>query len=158
MIDPNSFRLVRPKSPLPSEHDFDPWGGDLDAQCALKNFGGMSLQLAYELFLSSPEFYQADFMYMGWEAFAYYFPVVDRYLRSVTSEDEWDDCEAAILGSAVKSQLDREGVTFTPHFLNEIEELSSFVQSSVVRYSKSESEQARIRKSWEKIDKKLEKY
>ena len=33
---------------LPTERDFDPYGGDLDCQHALKIFGGMPLDQAYQ--------------------------------------------------------------------------------------------------------------
>lgn len=71
--------LHRPPTPLPSQSDFDPVGCDLDAQSAWQTFGGLGLAEAYAKFLQVPESYQEDFMFMGSRAFAYYFPVVDRY-------------------------------------------------------------------------------
>ncbi|MEM7010678.1 MAG: hypothetical protein AAF585_04260 [Verrucomicrobiota bacterium] len=72
------FHLNRPPAPLPTENDFDPFGGDLDAQCAWKHFGELSLNQAYDIFVSAPNIYQEDFMFMGAVAFDYYFPVIDR--------------------------------------------------------------------------------
>jgi hypothetical protein len=57
---------------LPTETDFDPYQGDLDAQCAWKNFGGLTLGEAFVKFEESPETYQEDFMFMGGKAFARY--------------------------------------------------------------------------------------
>ena len=153
-----SFRFNRPDAPLPSEHDFDPFVGDLDAQSAWRNFGGLSLVQVYDLFLSNPLHHQEDFMFMGCRAFTYYFPVIDRYLRSITYEDDWDDCSAAILGSGVAAQFDWNNAILIPSLLDEIEDLSSFVKSSVKRYSVSDDEQNRIFKVWSKVDKRLVKY
>ena len=66
--------------PLPGERDFDPDAGDLDAQVAWKHFGGLTLSEAYQRFQEDPEKHTEDFMYMGGKAFAYYFPVLERYL------------------------------------------------------------------------------
>lgn len=43
---------------LPSERDFDPYGGDLDAQCAWRNFGGLTLEEAIRRFRERPEIYK----------------------------------------------------------------------------------------------------
>jgi hypothetical protein len=70
-------------SSLPTEQDFDPWGGDLDAQCAWRNFGGLAIDRAKAKFRENPLLYQEDFMFMGTKAFAYYFPVIEEYLRTI---------------------------------------------------------------------------
>ncbi|MBL8820867.1 MAG: hypothetical protein JNL96_20010 [Planctomycetaceae bacterium] len=75
-----------PEIPLPTEADFDPYGGDLDAQCAWRNFGGLTLDEATNKFRERPEIYQEDFMFMGGKAFAFYFPVVEAYLRNFPEE------------------------------------------------------------------------
>ena len=49
-----------------------------------------------------PEIYQEDFMFMGGKAFAYYYSVIDSYLREtpwLPTEDR-DDREAWILRNA----------------------------------------------------------
>jgi hypothetical protein len=48
-------------------------------------------------------------MFMGSAAFGYYFPVVDRHLRTVAGAEEWGDCSAAILGSGVAAQFEWNG-------------------------------------------------
>src|SRR5687767_9278711 len=99
--------LQRPPAPLPSEEDFEAVGRDacLDAKTAWEHFGGLSLAEAYELFIDNPVNYQEDFMWMGTVAFAYYFPVLDRYLREVVPTDEDDDCYGWIIGEGVKMQF-----------------------------------------------------
>lgn len=57
---------------------------DLDGMAAWRTFGGLTLDAAYERLREDPEAHQEAFMWMGGRAFAFYLPVVERYLR----EDE----------------------------------------------------------------------
>lgn len=66
---------------LPTEADFSPNDGGLISQEAWKNFGGLSLDAAYERFCDRPYLYSQDFEFMGERAFAYYYDVLDRYVR-----------------------------------------------------------------------------
>ena len=93
---------------LPTERDFDPWSGDLDAQCAWRNFGGLTIEQAKAKFCENPLRYQEDFMFMGGKAFAYYFPVVEDYLRSIPDAASEDDHEAWILAHCIRNQFDRD--------------------------------------------------
>lgn len=68
---------------LPTEKDFDPFEGNLDAQWAWKHFGGLSLEEAFNKFQENPLCYEEDFLFMGHKAFVFYFPVLDRYLREM---------------------------------------------------------------------------
>src|SRR4051812_25393352 len=92
-----SLVAARAHLPLPSQSDFcNGVGGD--AGDAWRNFGGLSLDAAYQKFTECPESYQEDFMWMFPRAFEYYYPVVDRYLRTVCATDEHGDCQTWILG------------------------------------------------------------
>ena len=135
---------------MPGATDFDPWGGNLDALHAWKNFGG--LDPAYRLFLENPLYYQEDFMFMGPVAFDYYFPVVDRYLREFrrAAEDDDDGC-AWILGAAMVSQL--ESVTPRPLAAGtavEIAALAAFVSREIDRFAGEPRGQGRILEEWHK--------
>lgn len=144
--------LPRPAAPLPSQSDFDPSGGDLDAQSAWKNFGGHTLAEAYAKFLTVPEVYQEDFMFMGYRAFAYYFPVVDYYLRSVSlAPDDLGDCEAAMLGSGITNQLSAKNVACSAGLIREIESLHTFVIQNVARYAATPKDERRIRREWKHV-------
>lgn len=144
--------LPRPSAPLPSRQDFDPVGCDLDAQSAWRNFGGLNLAEAHEKFLTVPESYQEDFMFMGARAFAYYFPVIDRYLRTISLDPrELGDCEAAILGSAVAAQFDWKGAVIPSDLRAEIESLRAFVVENVYRYAATEKDRRRILKEWQRV-------
>lgn len=144
--------LHRPPTPLPSQSDFDPFGGDLDAQSAWRTFGGLSLADAYAKFLNVPESYQEDFMFMGSRAFAYYFPVVDLYLRTVSlAPDDLGDCEAAILGSDISYQLNPKHAPFSAELLEEIESLHTFVIQNLHRYTAAPEDRQNILRKWTQV-------
>jgi hypothetical protein len=146
--DQMQFRIKRPLAPLPSRLDFDPFGGDLDARCAWNNFGGLSLKKAYDLFLTNPLRYQEDFMFMGGQAFDYYFPVLDLYVREIRGSDAGDDCQVAILGSAVAAQFEWNGADPSPALVNEIEDLTEYVLTHFDQFSPSDKDQGRIKQEW----------
>jgi hypothetical protein len=93
-------------------------------------------------------------MWMGSVAFAYYLPVIDKYLREYRPEFEWGDiCCAWILGCDVKTQFQRaDGHRPSPQIVEEIRELSTFVRENTSRYSDDPAEQDRIRASWCEVD------
>ena len=76
---------------LPTAEDFtgipNPECGD--AFCAWKNFGGLTIDEAYQKFCEFPDCSQEDFMFMGDNAFIFYFPVIDRYVREQEPEYEF---------------------------------------------------------------------
>lgn len=150
--DNQHFRLHRPSTPLPGESDFDPFGGDLDARCAWKNFGGLSLKQAYERFISAPEIYQEDFMFMGPVAFDYYFPIIDCYVREVSGSEDGDDCEVSILGSGVAAQFDWKAGRASDQLIREIADLSSYVLTHIDQYSPVAKDQRRIIREWKKVE------
>jgi hypothetical protein len=152
------FDFRRPHNQLPTETDFDPFGGDLDAQSAWRNFGGRTLSEAFEIFLSNPLHYQENFMFMGCRAFGYYFPVIAKYLREIRYADDWDDCQAAILGHGVKLQFGWNGTVLPEQLLKEIESLSEVVQTRLAEYAVSEDEQKRIEAVWKEVDQELTQY
>ena len=69
---------------------------------------------AYAKFCSNPIAYQEDFMFMGTGAFVYYFPVIDRYIREIEGPTNRFDCEAWILGHAMKHQFEPNVRMITP--------------------------------------------
>jgi len=72
-------------------------------------------------------------MWMFPRAFEYYYPVVDRYLRSVSVHDGgaafYGDCQAWILGCAIESQFHwTDGSRPPDYVIAEIRQLSNFVR------------------------------
>lgn len=151
----SSFHLLRPKAPLPGQVDFDPWGGCLDALHAWENFGELSLDQAYRLFVENPGYYQEDFMFMGPAAFDYYFPVIDRFLREFrrADDDDLDDGCAWILGAAMISQLESaKPRPIAAQTAAEIRGLAAFVIREIDRYASEAEAQRRILEPWRKAD------
>lgn len=142
---------------LPQEKDFDPHEGCLDAQCAWKNFGGLSVDDAYTKFCENPSCYQEDFMFMGWKAFVYYLPVIERFLKETEPEDEYDDCEAWILGCAVESQVEEHKDKISEEMGARLKALCDLTMVRFEGMNLSEKDKKRILKQWSKTRKKLER-
>jgi hypothetical protein len=102
---PIHFRLQRPAGPLPSQEDF---GFSADQTDAWRFFENHTMEEAYRRFIGLPESYQEHFAWMRPAAFAYYFPVIDTYLREEKWEDPWDYCCAWILGCDVRFSADTD--------------------------------------------------
>lgn len=120
--------------PLPGERDFDPDAGDLDAQVAWKHFGDLTLSEAYQTFQEDPEKHAEDFMYMGGKAFAYYFPVLERYLlvTPVWREEngvEW--CQILGLGAAIQFQFTKDCLPEVRELVSHVLQLISYVKESI---------------------------
>jgi hypothetical protein len=112
---------------LPTESDFDPYGGDLDAQTAWRNFGGLTLEEANRRFREHPEYYQEDFMFMGGKAFAYYFPIIETYLHETSAANPYDDRQAWILAHCITQQLYKDAPLEVLQLIPRVLNLAEFV-------------------------------
>jgi hypothetical protein len=138
-------------SPLPTERDFTPFN-DLDAQWAWKQFGGLSRTKAYERFLENPLCRQEDFMFMGGAAFAYYYPVIERYLYEAAEQSgEPDDREAWILAKGIQIQFSGE-LLHLRHLAPRILALAKFVRSNLPLYESESDGQQRIDAAWAELE------
>ena len=134
---------------LPTERDFDPYGGDLDAQYAWRNFGGLTLEEANKRFRENPEVYQEDFMFMGGTAFGFYFPVIDGFLRDTSDKFEDDDRQAWILAHCIMNQFQGEVVPEVRRLVPGVLELAEFVLTHIRLFAPSDTEeQHRIAGAW----------
>lgn len=146
---------IKSETSLPTEVDFDPYGGDLDARFAWKNFGGLTLEEATKKFREIPEIYQEDFMFMGGKAFAFYFPVLEAYLRDVPEEYEGDDRQSWILAHCLRQQFEAKTAHHVLHLVQRVFALSTFVQQNIHRFGDSTEEQRRIADAWMELDTRL---
>lgn len=138
---------------FPTENDFDPAHGNLDAKRAWRNFGGLAVAAAHARFRENPEYYQEDFMFMGPRAFQFYFPVIDRFLREHQSTDEGDDGQAWILGQGIMFQLkERQDDSLFPA----VTALASFVRSNLSRYGTGAECRQRVDQGWQQVQVALE--
>lgn len=154
-----SLVTARAQLPLPQQPDFcrEPSG---DAEHAWRNFGGLSLDAACQKFLERPEIYQEDFMWMFPRAFEYYYPVVDRYLRTACVSNERyrrdDGCQAWILGRCLESQFHwADGSRPPDYVVAEMQSLAQFMRHHLSRFSTDPSEQERIDACWGKLQETL---
>lgn len=137
--------------PLPSEHDFDPFGGCLDAQSAWRHFGGLTRTQANERFQENPLRYQEDFMFMGGVAFAYYYPVIERFLCDARVADECVDRQAWILAWGIMIQFRTNGGQLR-HLVPPILALAKHVRNNLAAYDPWEGEQVRIDTAWNELE------
>ena len=136
---------------LPTEQDFDPFGGDLDAQSAWRSFGGLSIADALRLFRENPIHYQEDFMFMGGRAFVFYFPVLDTFLREFRLTEHEDDAQAAIIGSGVAAQFGWPTASYLVAIRPAIRSLADYVCSHTELLAADPEEQRRIARDWRPV-------
>lgn len=136
---------------LPTLQDFDPWEGNLDARDAWQNFGGLDLEAAWAKFCDCPEHYQEDFMFMGDKAFAYYFSVIDRYLRASPAENTDGDRQAWILAHCIKAHFEPADLRYVGSLVQPVIELADFVRCNISRFGADDDERRGVRKAWDEL-------
>ncbi|MCW1887423.1 hypothetical protein OKA04_21985 [Luteolibacter flavescens] len=143
----------RGNSELPSEADFDPWGC-LDAKHAWREFGGLSIEQAFAKFIANPLNRQEDFASMGPEAFEFYFPVLDRYLREYRigcGPGYLDESYAAIIAAGISTQVQLPGFGPRRHLRESIGSLAVHVRSHLHQLTMDEAEKRRIDDRWQAL-------
>ncbi len=139
---------------LPIQKDFDPTGCCLDANHAWEMFGGLTVEEAGIKFLQHPQFYQEDFMFMGGVAFAYYFPVIERYIYGVQIDPKFDDEAEAVrvLAHCIIAQLEPDTLEFVKPILGNICRLVAHVRGNLNKYGGDEVDQRVIDSSWAELE------
>ena len=145
---------------LPTERDFDPHGCGLDEQCAWRNFGGLSLEEAYQKFASAPEVYQEDFMFMGTGAFVYYYPVVEQFLRYAVTvlDDERGDCQSWILPQCIRMQFFGTDRQLVGQLKNSVISLCEFMLENIECFADDWSPPTEIEEQWRSLRDHVERY
>jgi hypothetical protein len=84
---------------LPTASEINPTPGNLDEQCAARNFLGKTLGQAEAMFREAALLYQEDLMFMGAPAFRFYVPAAINYIRSdaAAADSDMINCFAGIL-------------------------------------------------------------
>ena len=127
---------------LPTQDDFDPWHGNLDAIWAHGLFGGLTIPQAIQKYRERPCIYQEAFMCMGGKAFAYYFPVLEHFVYSLPiyniADDDYDadrnDPCGWILAYCIKCQFDAPDNHYVKHLAGRVIDLAQFVQENLNRF------------------------
>lgn len=138
---------------IPDAKDFADWGdgdlsGDLDALSAFKNFGGLTLDEAKARFAENPLHYQEAFMFMGTNAFIFYFPVLDDYLRHAPDEDNDNDHESWIISQCIESQFRPCAIERLRPLIPKIVDLADFVRANRIRFGGCDEERQRVADAW----------
>jgi hypothetical protein len=138
---------------LPTENDFDPWGGKPEAQNAWKHFGGLTLDEAHSKFCSSPHYYQEDFLFMGGKAFAFYFPVIEKYLLEFSPE-KFILSEAWILARAIMFHFDEKELPDVLHLAARVQHLADFVKANIDLFQDPECD-LNVAEAWQELDNRI---
>jgi hypothetical protein len=109
-----------------------------DAFDAWKNFGGLTVDEAYQRFCENAERYQEDFMFMGDAAFVFCFPVVEKYIREEEPNFKLDiypnktpfDGETHILAACIDFHVSEKQPDVRPLY-DRIVDLCCFVLESM---------------------------
>ena len=146
-------RLSNTMSELPNVKDFDPYGCDLDAQCAWSHFGGLTLEEAHLRFSECSENYQEDFMFMGSRAFAFYFPVIDRYLREAIelTPDDRGDRQSWILPQCIQHQFDQKNLHCVRTRHAEAMDLCNFMLGNIESFANDWDPPSEISARWRSL-------
>lgn len=94
-------------------------------------------------------------MFMGKNAFEYYFPVIHEFLLHAEPADEDDDCEAWILGCAMEKQIEEHLSTFHPVLVDSIRQLCDVVLDRFSALPLERKVRKRVMKQWRKVADKL---
>ena len=137
---------------IPAKKDFGANKGCLDEICAWEHFGGLTLEQAFERFCARPDIYQEDFMFMGWQAFIYYLPVIETYLYEVQQSDEFDESEAWILALAIASQTEKKQIGSIGDLCFRLLKLCIYVKSHLKQYAHDLKRQQEINDEWTKLE------
>jgi len=129
--------------------------GSLDQKSAWKRFGGLNRVEAFQRFIENPICYQEDFMWMGSKAFAYYFPVIERFLIEFELGTDNDDAQAWILGCDIAMQFKSTKADCLKGLVPRILDLARWVTANVHRFSYDEHEHHRIANKWARLKKLL---
>jgi len=133
---------------LPTKDDFVPHSQNLDEVCAWEHFGGLNLDEAKERFSENALHYQEDFMFMGTNAFLFYFPVLDHYLRSAPDIENDDDYESWIISQCICARFEPETIDRLRPLIPKILDLAGFIRHNIRRFGCDESEQQRVANAW----------
>lgn len=140
-----------PAAPLPTEKDFVPYEGDLQAQSAWKNFGGLTLAEAASKFRELPDVYQEDFMFMGGKAFAFYYDVIDDFLRELPTAGKGDDRQAWILAHDIQLQFDCKTTHHVLHLKTRVFALAEFVLQNIHCFGRDADDRQQIAAVWTEL-------
>lgn len=92
-------------------------------------------------------------MFMGSVAFAWYFPVIERYLYESRLEDEDDEVTATwILAHCIVQQLEPPVEDCVDQLRPQVLKLARHVRENLAQYCVEPREQTRIDEAWQELE------
>lgn len=91
-------------------------------------------------------------MWMGANAFAYYYPVIERYLIEFQLSPDNDDAAAWILACGIKMQFRPTKPECLQSLVARIAELARWIRSNAQRFSYDDHERHRIANEWARLE------
>jgi hypothetical protein len=104
-------------------------------------------------FDENPDYHQEAFMFMGGRAFAYYYPVIDSYLREQSATaDDYGVLQAWILAKCIGNQFQAKTMTYVRPLKHQVPDLAAFVLQNLDRFAEDAHEQQRIDAAWRELE------
>ena len=115
-----------------------------------RHFGGLTLDDAYEKSVSDPEIYQEDFMFIGGKAFAFYYPVIDRFLRKTIDlpVDERGDRQSWVLPLCIRGQFDGSNRRYVAALKHSVLDLCVFMLQHIRYFADDWDDPTEIKNNW----------
>lgn len=129
----------------------------MEAFEAWEHFGGLSRPEAFEKFLDDPDYYQEDFAFMGGKAFAYYYPIIERYILESEIDNDEDEIDPIwILAHCINSQFcEVSTVEFVRPLRTRILKLTHYVRDHLPKFCAEQNRQTEIDLAWSELQQKL---
>ena len=92
-------------------------------------------------------------MFMGVCAFAYYYPVIDRFLRKSVelSDDDRGDRHSWILPQCNKNQFERRNHAAIDHLRSPVLDLCDFMLNNMQYFASDWEDPSEIEKQWQSL-------
>lgn len=89
---------------------------------------------------------------MGPIAFAYYFPVLETYLKTASvAEDDFDPVEHAAIAHCIEFQFDDRDLSSPWHLSARVLELAEYVLTNIRNFGFEGSERTEVSNAWRQL-------
>ena len=95
-------------------------------------------------------------MFMGTAAFAYYFPVLEKFLHNVPDIEHDGDNEAWIISRGILTQFNSKDTSKIEHLKRRAIDLAKYVLDNIGRFGGDDKERKRVTNSWQQLIEQLE--
>ena len=103
---------------------------------------------AKDRFAENALYYQEDFMFMGTNAFLFYYPVLEDYLRNAPDEENDDHYESWVISQCIRTQFDADTNGRLRALIPAIKDLSKFIRENIRRFGCNDAERTQVSAAW----------